>query len=174
MLATRSAPKVAELCVGESTTSPVRSSESIRLRSRHRHLGRSNHAPPYRRPMSGCGKFAQRAYFAYREAASPFDVVRGRNLGWLRRSLPGGRSGGWGFNSALLVSYRPTPGRILQAVGCLTCQVNRRQPFPRPVARLPRRFSCSSPISTFCSSCQACSNKGYYTVGSGEGEPPPR
>lgn len=33
------------------------------------------------------------------------------------------------------------PGRILQAVGCLTCQVNRRQPYSRS---LNRRFSCSS------------------------------
>lgn len=40
-------------------------------------------------------------------------------------------------------------GRILQAVGCLTCQVNRRQPFPRPnrlpvVSRVPLRYPRSA------------------------------
>ena len=45
------------------------------------------------------------------------------------------------FNSTLTVSCRPGQAGYCQAVGCLTCQVNRRQPWP---PCLNRRFSCSS------------------------------
>jgi len=79
-------------------------------------------------------RHGMQAYFAYCREVRPFDVVTtkppGLHLDSLSRQLPMGNGGkAVAFDSPLTVSYRLGWGRILQAVGCLTCQVNHRQPL---------------------------------------------
>lgn len=92
---------------------------------------------------------------------------RNVHLMWSRLNLPGstsircrgsphwgggGNSGGEAvtFDSPLTVSYRLGWSRILQAVGCLTCQVNHRQPLSLLAPPLiPTTLSSAPPSFAF-------------------------
>lgn len=113
-------------------------------------------------------RFHRRAHTLHsREPASPFDVARHRKRAepnplpiQTRPPIgsPRGRSlrRGGARGRSLLVQFgldgilQAWPARILQAVGCLTCQVNRRQPRTIvsrvPLHRYPRSAVSASRV----------------------------
>lgn len=108
------------------------------MQRQHRLLARTRlHCGSLRR--ANFASPARQAYFAYWRAKRPFDVVTtkppGFHLASLSRQPSMGdrenrrRRSGYVRFALNAVSYRLGWSRILQAVGCLTCQVNHRQPL---------------------------------------------
>lgn len=155
----------------DAAAAAAAASALARIRVHCGSLRRANFASP-----------ARQAYFAYWREERPFDVVTTKPPGlhpdslsrqpWRWREKR--RSGCVRF---ALNGILQAQSRILQAVGCLTCQVNHRQPlepssspshsdhpFLRAISIRLHRFSHTSSISACRNFYRARSNKGYYAV----------